>query len=113
MSTVSHFFKISMGLRAVHNRLVEDYGLPYWASYLLFAFATILLGALLGLLIVCCIDIVFPAKYDVSAQRRTPEQDGKASPGGGDAIQDASEPRKNEPSDKDEEPAVVEAKKDI
>jgi len=62
MSLVSYFFKISMALRAVHNRLVEDYGIPYWGSYILFAFATILLGALLGLLIVCIIDLVFPAK---------------------------------------------------
>lgn len=49
MSVVSYFFKISMALRAVHNRLVEDYGIPYWGSYILFAFATILLGAILGL----------------------------------------------------------------
>lgn len=49
MSVVSYFFKISVGLRAVHNRLVQDYGIPYWGSYILFALATILLGALLGL----------------------------------------------------------------
>ncbi len=84
MSIVSYFFKISMALRSVHNRLVEDYGIPYWGSYILFAFATILLGAILGLvqilfnliylvsnqiysltnlqLIVCVIDLIFPAK---------------------------------------------------
>jgi len=62
MSIVSYFFKISMALRSVHNRLVEDYGIPYWGSYILFAFATILLGAILGLLIVCIIDLIFPAK---------------------------------------------------
>lgn len=62
MSLVSYFFKISMALRAVHNRLVEEYGIPQWGSYVLFAFATILLGALLGLLIVCMIDLVFPAR---------------------------------------------------
>jgi len=61
MSLVSYFFKISMALRAVHNRLVEEYGIPYWGSYVLFAFATILLGALLGLLIVFMIDLFFPA----------------------------------------------------
>lgn len=62
MSIVSYFFKISMALRSVHNRLVEDYGIPYWGSYILFAFATIILGAILGLLIVCVIDLIFPAK---------------------------------------------------
>ncbi|CAG2099999.1 unnamed protein product [Medioppia subpectinata] len=62
MSIVSYFFKVSMALRAVHNRLVDDYGIPYWGSYVLFAFVTILFGALLGLLIVCIIDLIFPAK---------------------------------------------------
>lgn len=51
MSIVSNFFKISMALRGIHNILVEDYGIPYWGSYILFAFATILFGALLGLVI--------------------------------------------------------------
>lgn len=40
-----------MALRGIHNILVEDYGIPYWGSYILFAFATILFGALLGLVI--------------------------------------------------------------
>ena len=62
MSLISYFFKISMALRAIHTRLVEEYGLPFWASYVLFALATILLGALLGLIIVCIIDLLFPAK---------------------------------------------------
>jgi len=61
MSLVSYFFKISMALRAVHNRLVEEYGIPYWGSYILFAFGTIFMGALLGLLIVFVIDFFFPA----------------------------------------------------
>lgn len=51
MSVVSNFFKISMALRAVHNTFVEDYGIPYWGSYILFAFATIIFGAILGLVI--------------------------------------------------------------
>lgn len=38
-----------MTLRALHNSLVEDYGIPYWGSYILFAFVTILFGAMLGL----------------------------------------------------------------
>lgn len=66
MSIVSHFFKISMALRAVHNRLVQDYGIPYWGSYVLFALATILLGTILGLIIVCIIDILFPFKHPPS-----------------------------------------------
>ena len=38
-----------MALRSVHNSLVEDYGIPYWGSYIVFALATILVGAILGL----------------------------------------------------------------
>ena len=49
MSFVSQLFKISMALRSVHNSLVEDYGIPYWGSYIVFALATILVGAILGL----------------------------------------------------------------
>lgn len=62
MSVVSQFFKLSMVLRSVHSVLVEDYGLPTWGSYLVFALATILVGALLGLILVCVIDFVFPPK---------------------------------------------------
>lgn len=62
MSIVSQFFKLSMVLRGVHSVLVEEYGLPTWGSYLVFALATILVGALLGLVLVCIIDFVFPPK---------------------------------------------------
>merc|ERR1711962_1462218 len=62
MSVVSQFFKLSMVLRGVHSVLVEEYGLPTWGSYLVFALATILVGALLGLVLVCIIDFVFPPK---------------------------------------------------
>ncbi|MCL4136558.1 UNVERIFIED_CONTAM: hypothetical protein GTU68_065919 [Idotea baltica] len=49
MSIVSQFFKFSMVLRGVHTALVEEYGFPTWASYLVFAIATIFIGAMLGL----------------------------------------------------------------
>ncbi|CAG2163448.1 unnamed protein product [Oppiella nova] len=77
MSVVSYFFKISMALRAVHNRLVDDYGIPYWGSYVLFAFVTILFGALLGLLIVCVIDLIFPAKMSEESKEKSTENKGK------------------------------------
>ena len=44
MSMVSYFFKLSMVLRNVHTTLTEEYQLPYWASYVAFALATIALG---------------------------------------------------------------------
>lgn len=63
MTIVSAFFKLSQVLRHFHNILMEDYGLPYWGSYLIFAVATILLGAVLGLVLVCIIDLIYPQKY--------------------------------------------------
>ena len=62
MTMVSYFFKLSMVLRNVHSTLTEEYQLPYWVSYVAFAVATILLGGILGLLLVCCIDCVFPPR---------------------------------------------------
>lgn len=62
MAIVSSFFKLSMGLRAVHTSLVEDYGIPYWGSYIIFGLATVLIGAFLGLIIVCIIDFICPTK---------------------------------------------------
>lgn len=41
---------------------MEDFGLPTWGSYLIFAIGTIILGALLGLILVCCIDLIYPPK---------------------------------------------------
>jgi len=62
MSLVSYFFKLSMFMRSVHTSMIEDYGVPYWASYILFALATILIGAVLGLILVCFIDCIYPPK---------------------------------------------------
>lgn len=33
----------------MHTKLLEEIGLPTWGSYLIFAFGTIILGAILGL----------------------------------------------------------------
>ncbi|KFM59884.1 Thioredoxin-related transmembrane protein 1, partial [Stegodyphus mimosarum] len=62
MSTVAYFFKLSMLLRSIHNTIVEDYGIPYWGSYIIFGLVTILVGALLGLIVVCVIDFFCPTK---------------------------------------------------
>ena len=40
---------MSMVLRNLHSTITEEYGLPSWMSYVLFALATIVVGALLGL----------------------------------------------------------------
>jgi hypothetical protein len=40
---------LSFLFQAVHNKLMEEYGMPTWGSYLIFAVATIVIGAVLGL----------------------------------------------------------------
>ncbi|XP_071450476.1 thioredoxin-related transmembrane protein 1 [Hetaerina americana] len=62
MSMVSYLFKLSMVLRSIHTKLMEEYGLPTWGSYLIFAVATIVMGALLGILLVAIIDHFYPPK---------------------------------------------------
>lgn len=49
-------------LKAIHNKLMEEFGLPTWGSYLIFAIATIIFGAVIGLVIVCIIDFIYPPK---------------------------------------------------
>jgi len=71
MSLVSYFFKLSMVLRNVHTTLTEDYQLPYWVSYVAFAVATILLGGILGLILVCCIDCIFPPRREDNQHKQT------------------------------------------
>ncbi|CAH2269999.1 thioredoxin-related transmembrane protein 1-like [Pararge aegeria] len=62
MGLVAHFFKLSQALRGVHETLMETYGMPMWGSYLIFAVATICIGAILGLLLVCLIDVMYPPR---------------------------------------------------
>ncbi|KAI5638248.1 thioredoxin domain-containing protein [Phthorimaea operculella] len=62
MTLVAEFFKLSQVLRSVHTTLMEQYGLPTWGSYLIFAIATIFIGALLGLVLVCIIDLLYPPR---------------------------------------------------
>ncbi|XP_017018693.1 thioredoxin-related transmembrane protein 1 isoform X1 [Drosophila kikkawai] len=69
MSILSFFFKLSHTLKHTqklfkdfNGRLQEEYGLPTWGSYALFAIATIFVGAALGLMLVCLVDFVYPPK---------------------------------------------------
>jgi len=51
-----------MLLRNIHTQITEEHGIPYWGSYLLFALATIIIGAVLGLVLVFLIDCIYPNK---------------------------------------------------
>ncbi|XP_049882330.1 thioredoxin-related transmembrane protein 1-like [Pectinophora gossypiella] len=82
MTLVAEFFKLSQVLRSVHTMLMEQYGLPTWGSYLIFAIGTILIGALLGLLLVCIIDLLYPPRRSdkvlvSAAEARHRDLDGK------------------------------------
>lgn len=78
MSVISYFFKLSQFLRKVHTRLMEDYGIPTWGSYIIFAVATIFLGALLGLLLVFIIDLIYPPSSSSVARPSYPKKKKKA-----------------------------------
>ncbi|KAK5975391.1 Thiol disulfide isomerase and thioredoxin [Trichostrongylus colubriformis] len=74
MAVVAVFFKLSMAVRDLHNHLVEDKGVPSWASYSLFAGVTLALGCILGFFIVLIIDQVFPTGKKTTTQ---PKKDSK------------------------------------
>ncbi|XP_064601622.1 thioredoxin-related transmembrane protein 1-like [Liolophura sinensis] len=63
MGGVGLFFKVSMVVRVFYNVMVQDYGIPEWGCYIIFAIVTIIAGLLLGLLFVCCCDYLFPPRY--------------------------------------------------
>ncbi|KRT79750.1 Thioredoxin, partial [Oryctes borbonicus] len=113
MSVVSYFFRLSQILRHIHNQLMEDFGLPTWGSYLIFAIATIILGALLGLILVCCIDLIYPPKYSsvkksddkAKQEKRTDKHSGDelADEDIKDDLIDLQDDQKSEPENKDDE----------
>uniref|UniRef100_F1L4S2 Thioredoxin-related transmembrane protein 1 n=1 Tax=Ascaris suum TaxID=6253 RepID=F1L4S2_ASCSU len=70
MTVVAWFFKLSMFVRDKHNYLVEEAGVPSWASYSMFAGITLALGCVLGFFIVCIIDRVFPTGPQPAKQDR-------------------------------------------
>uniref|UniRef100_A0A1I7XIQ1 Col_cuticle_N domain-containing protein n=1 Tax=Heterorhabditis bacteriophora TaxID=37862 RepID=A0A1I7XIQ1_HETBA len=71
MAVVAVFFKLSMAVRDMHNHLVEEKGVPSWASYSLFAGVTLALGCILGFFIVLIIDQVFPTASKKPVQQVT------------------------------------------
>ncbi|XP_029653779.1 thioredoxin-related transmembrane protein 1, partial [Octopus sinensis] len=60
MSSLSLFFKAAMFIRSLYSTMTEVYGIPEWGCYVIFALATLLVGFLAGMLIVCCVDLLFP-----------------------------------------------------
>ncbi|XP_011867143.1 PREDICTED: thioredoxin-related transmembrane protein 1-like [Vollenhovia emeryi] len=122
MSILSQFFKLSQILRNLHDQLLEEVGLPVWGSYLIFAIATVVLGTILGLFIVCLIDFIFPQKpaqqqgkkkqsgsTDVTQTEKNSDEDESAE-NMGDDIVDEEESEAEEPEVKESEAKESEAK---
>ncbi|TGZ37502.1 Thioredoxin-related transmembrane protein [Temnothorax longispinosus] len=106
----------------IHNQLLEEVGLPVWGSYLIFAIATVILGTMLGLFIVCLIDFIFPQKpaqqqgkkkqsgaTDGATQEKSSDEDEIAENIGDDLI-DEEESEAEEPEVKESEAKESEAK---
>jgi len=91
MAAVGLFFQFSIAIRNVHNEMTTEYGIPVWGSYVIFAVATILLGLLIGLVIVCLCDAINVSRHRryvaaKSAKLRQQLESSEAA-GGGDGLQ--------------------------
>ncbi|XP_075803514.1 thioredoxin-related transmembrane protein 1 isoform X2 [Microtus pennsylvanicus] len=62
MTTMSALFQLSVYIRTTHSYFVHDLGIPAWGSYLVFAFATVLSGLMLGLFMIFVADCFCPSK---------------------------------------------------
>jgi len=107
MSILSQFFRLSMVLRNIHTSLTEEYGVPVWGSYLLFILATVVIGALLGLLFVCCIDLCCAQKSGELPPEITKKDDDARLRGSGDDEDDGEDDEESE-EEADEEPPAEE-----
>lgn len=93
MSLVGTFFKIAMRIRSFYNVMTEEYGIPEWGCYLIFALVTITAGLFIGLLLVCICDLVNPVKQvppPIPADLMKPELDKQ-----GDILDDTELPDGN------------------
>jgi hypothetical protein len=74
-----------MVLRNVMNVMTDDYGIPVWGGYLIFGGITILIGLILGLLLVCVIDFIYPPppmyKPPVASAKDSVKDQGKETDG--------------------------------
>ncbi|XP_043228820.1 thioredoxin-related transmembrane protein 1-like [Amphibalanus amphitrite] len=110
MSVLAQFFRLSMVLRNVHTSLTEEYGVPVWGSYLLFILATVIIGALLGLLFVCCIDVCCAQKSGELPPEITKKDDDAAKKQSGDGKDDDEEKEEAEEEEEEEEESAPKEK---
>ncbi|KAI6190475.1 Thioredoxin [Aphelenchoides bicaudatus] len=96
MGVVALFFKLSMAVRDFHNHLVENVGIPSWASYSMFAVVTLGLGCILGFFIVCIIDAVFPTGHAAAAAKKANAEKKKDKSGQKGDAKESSEKKSTE-----------------
>jgi len=66
MGVLGFFFKLSYAMKDLHKVMTEDYKFSTWISYAFFTLVTILVGGLLGLVAVLCLDCFrFPRQDEV------------------------------------------------
>lgn len=109
MSVLVQFFGLSMVLRNVHTSLTEEYGVPVWSSYQLFVLGTVIIGALLGLMFVYCIDCCCAQKSGELPPEITKDDDAaKKLSGDGDGEDDDEEEEEDEEEEQEDESAAKE-----
>lgn len=62
MTVIAHFFSLSHYLKELNDHMQVTYDFPPWLSYVLFAIGTIFLGAVIGLMFVCLVDLIVPPR---------------------------------------------------
>ncbi|KAH3712115.1 thioredoxin-related transmembrane protein 1-like [Dreissena polymorpha] len=76
MGLVGLFFKFAMKIRGIYTMMTDDYGIPEWGCYVIFAVLTIIAGLALGLLLVCICDHMGPSRqYPLPKDLMGPELD--------------------------------------
>lgn len=59
MSCISKLFEVSMQLKDLHTSLTDAYGIPVWASFVIFGVVIIVFGLVLGMGMVFLSDYIF------------------------------------------------------
>ena len=99
MGAVGFFFKLAMKIRALYTMMTDEYGIPEWGCYVLFAISTIATGLILGLVIVFLCDIVFPSKQPHPSsyvyKKQKGQDDGKNEDDDQDIIDDTKDSVQN------------------
>lgn len=119
MTVVGLFFKGAMKIRAFYTVMTEEYGIPEWGCYVIFAVITIIAGLLLGLLLVCLCDYVLPSKQvppPIPKELMEPDKDQEGdiiddTPENGDADGDQTV-RRRKHTDGDNQPSSEETQGD-